>query len=155
MRKPAEARPVAPLPANYPSGRGAYFAIGVVADLLGVTEQTLRLYESRGLVKPARRNRERYYSPGDVQWLGCLRHLIHAEKVSIEGVRRLLHFASCWRIVGFQSALHCRRCPVFRDRSGGPVVNGGVGRRSPAAWRRTSDQLAGRSGAETAWRTIH
>jgi MerR family transcriptional regulator/heat shock protein HspR len=103
---------------------GACISIGVVADLLGVTEQTLRLYESQGLVKPLRRNRERHYRAGDVQWLECLRRLIHTEKVSIEGVKRLLHFAPCWEIIGFPQEVQCSGCPVYREHSGGPVVNG-------------------------------
>lgn len=74
------------------------YPIGVAAELLGVTDQTLRLYESQGLIKPARRNRERYYSPNDLKWLECLRHLIHVDKVSIAGIKRLLDFAPCWEI---------------------------------------------------------
>jgi MerR HTH family regulatory protein len=131
MKRPAEVRRVASVPVEAPGDLGAYFPIGIVAGLLGVTEQTLRLYESQGLVKPARRNRERYYCAGDVQWLECLRHLIHAEKVSIEGVKRLLHFAPCWEIIGFPQELHCGQCPVFRERSGGPVVNGEARRSVP------------------------
>jgi MerR family transcriptional regulator/heat shock protein HspR len=114
-----------------PGDATACFPIGIVADLLGVTEQTIRLYESHGLVKPARRNRERYYCAGDIQWLECLRHLIHTEKVSIEGVKRLLHFAPCWEIVGFPQDAQCKECPVCLERSGGPVVNGEA--RRPAA----------------------
>ena len=124
MKKPAEARLATPALMEAQGDPGACFPIGVVADLLGVTEQTLRLYESQGLVKPARRNRERYYCAGDVQWLECLRHLIHTEKVSIEGVKRLLHFAPCWEIIGPPQELQCSACPVFREHSGGPVVNG-------------------------------
>ncbi len=123
MKQPAEVRRVAPVPMERNGDQGARFPIGVVADLLGVTEQTLRLYETQGLVKPARRNRERYYCAGDVQWLECLRHLIHTEKVSIEGVKRLLHFAPCWEIIGLPQELQCGRCPVFRERSGGPVMS--------------------------------
>jgi len=104
--------------------RGAFFPIGVVADLLGVTDQTLRLYEAHGLVKPARRNRERYYCVGDIQWIECLRQLIHTEKVSIEGIKRLLRFAPCWEIIGPPREMQCRDCPVFRERSGGPALNG-------------------------------
>ena len=90
--------------------------IGVVADLLGVTGQTLRLYERHGLIRPARRKGERLYSAYDLHWLECLRHLIHGAKVSIEGVRRLLHFAPCWEICNVNGDWHCRACPVFRDR---------------------------------------
>jgi|GEM_PF-1703516 len=90
--------------------------IGVAAELLGVTGQTLRLYERHGLIRPARRNGERFYSAYDLRWLECLRHLIHGAKVSIEGVRRLLRFAPCWEICNVNGDWHCRSCPVFRDR---------------------------------------
>jgi hypothetical protein len=124
MSKPVEQRRAASALVEAPVVHGACFPIGVVADLLGVTEQTLRLYEVQGLVKPTRKHRERYYCAGDVQWLECLRHLIHREKVSIEGVKRLLTFAPCWKIIGIRESLQCAQCPVFRDGSGGPVING-------------------------------
>jgi MerR family transcriptional regulator/heat shock protein HspR len=84
MKRSSEQRRGAPASSERPPDGGACFPIGIVAEMLGVTEQTLRLYEAHGLVKPARRNRERYYCPGDVQWLECLRCLIHQDKVSIE-----------------------------------------------------------------------
>jgi hypothetical protein len=124
MKKPPEASRLASVLVETSAENTACFPIGIVADLLGVTEQTLRLYEAQGLVRPARRNRERYYCAGDVQWLECLRRLIHREKVSIEGVKRLLHFAACWEIAGALEDFPCGRCPVMRERSGGPVVNG-------------------------------
>ena len=106
------------------AGRAAAVTIGPAAARLGVTEQTLRLYEVHGLVKPARRGRDRAYSPGDIQWLACLRRLIHVEKVSIEGVKRLLRFAPCWQIASRGARRACPRCPVFRDGAGGPAPRG-------------------------------
>ena len=56
MKNPAELRRVGSVRME---GSGEYAtgsSIGVVAGLLGVTEQTLRLYESRELVKPARQS---------------------------------------------------------------------------------------------------
>ncbi len=99
-------------------GERPLYSIGVVADLLGVSGQTLRLYESHGLIKPARRKGERYYSQKDLRWLHCLRRLIHEEKVSIEGVKRLLRFAPCWEIIGFREEVCCEECPVFLERNG-------------------------------------
>lgn len=92
-----------------------FFPIGVVAERLGISEQTLRLYELKGLVKPGRRNGERYYSLNDLQWLECLRRLIHGEKVSVEGVRMLLKYASCWEIAGLCSkeVFPCEACTVY------------------------------------------
>ena len=133
MRKLIEVSRLSPALTEGHPDPGACFPIGVVADLLGVTEQTLRLYESQGLVKPARRNRERYYCAGDVQWLECLRRLVHVEKVSIEGVKRLLHFAPCWDIIRHAQERQCGHCPVYRNRSGGPVVNGEARRAARAS----------------------
>lgn len=108
------------LPPDTGAGDGGrpLYSIGVVADLLGVSGQTLRLYESQGLIKPARRKGERYYSQKDLRWLHCLRRLIHEEKVSIEGVKRLLRFAPCWEIIGFREEVCCEECPVFLERNG-------------------------------------
>jgi len=83
------------------------FPIGVAAELVGTTDQTLRLYEKHGLIKPARRNKNRFYSENDIKWLRCLRDLIHEKKISIEGVKKLLNYASCWEIMD---------CPEERRR---------------------------------------
>ena len=80
----------------------ALYTIGVAAELLGTTDQTLRLYEKHGLIKPARRGKNRFYSNNDIRWMQCIRDLIHVEKISIEGIKRLLDYAPCWEI---------RRCP--------------------------------------------
>jgi MerR family transcriptional regulator/heat shock protein HspR len=74
------------------------YSIGVVADLVGTTEQTLRLYEKHNLIKPARRNKNRFYSENDIKWLQCIRDLIHNKKISIEGIKKLLDYALCWEI---------------------------------------------------------
>lgn len=76
----------------------ALYPISIVAELLGTTDQTLRLYEKHGLIKPARRNRNRYYSENNIKWLRCLRNLIHNKKISIEGIKKLLDYAPCWEI---------------------------------------------------------
>ncbi|MBF0559734.1 MAG: MerR family transcriptional regulator [Nitrospirae bacterium] len=74
------------------------YPIGIVAELLGITMQTLRLYERHGLITPARRQKNRYYTDNDIKWLGCLRDLIHKHKISIEGIKKLLDYAPCWEI---------------------------------------------------------
>lgn len=74
------------------------YPIGVVAELVGTSKQTLRLYENFGLIKPSRRNKNRYYSKNDIKWILCLRNLIHEKKLSIEGVKKLLEYAPCWEL---------------------------------------------------------
>ncbi|HIJ59098.1 MAG TPA: MerR family transcriptional regulator [Nitrospirae bacterium] len=83
------------------------YTIGIVSEMIGVTEQTIRLYEKKGLIKPARRNKHRYFSDNDVAWLMCIRDAIHKDKISIEGLIKLLHYAPCWEI---------RECPDMIKR---------------------------------------
>ena len=70
-------------------GRPVY-TIGTAAEILGVHPRTLRLYEDGGLLRPARKNNRRFYSTNDLQWIGCIRYLIHEKGLNQEGLRRLL-----------------------------------------------------------------
>ena len=76
----------------------AVFRIGSVADLLNVHPRTLRLYEERGLVVPARTRGQRRYSQNDIRWLRCLRRLIHEEGYGLNALVKLLDFAPCWEL---------------------------------------------------------
>ncbi len=89
------------------------YPIGVAAELVGTTDQTLRLYEKHGLIKPARRKKNRYYSDNDIKWLKCIRELIHDKKISIEGVKRLLEYAPCWEIM---ECTKKENCSAFIER---------------------------------------
>lgn len=92
------------------------YPISVVAELIGVTDQTLRLYEKHGLIKPARRNKNRFYSDNDLKWLTCIRDLIHTKKISIEGIKRLLVYAPCWEITECPDGRRSS-CTSYVDRS--------------------------------------
>jgi MerR family transcriptional regulator/heat shock protein HspR len=76
------------------------YPIGIAAELLGVHPRTLRIYEDAGLITPRRRRGRRYYADDDLKWLECIRHLIHDEKISVEGLRRLLRLQDRWEIRG-------------------------------------------------------
>lgn len=66
------------------------YVISVAADLAGLHPQTLRLYERKGLVEPARtEGGNRRYSEGDLARLGRIGELT-AAGVNLEGVRRIL-----------------------------------------------------------------
>jgi MerR family transcriptional regulator/heat shock protein HspR len=91
------------------------YPIGVVADLIGITNQTIRLYEKHGLIKPARKNRNRLYSDNDLKWLQCLRDIIHKKKISIEGIKMLLYYAPCWEITGC-SEKEWDQCSAYIER---------------------------------------
>jgi len=92
------------------------YSIGIVAELIGTTDQTIRLYERHGLLKPARRNRNRFYSENDIKWLRCLRDLIHNKKISIEGIKKLLSYASCWELTDCSEGER-GKCSAYRERT--------------------------------------
>lgn len=92
------------------------YSIGVVAELLGITDQTIRLYEKHGLIKPSRRNRNRFFSENDLKWLRCLRDIIHKKKISIEGIKKLLDYAPCWELTGCHEQER-KNCSAYIDKT--------------------------------------
>lgn len=68
----------------------AVYVISVAAELAGVHPQTLRIYERRGLVAPARTSgRSRRYSDHDIAVLRRIQELT-TEGLSLAGVQRVL-----------------------------------------------------------------
>lgn len=88
------------------------YSIGIASELLGVHPRTLRIYEKEGLINPARKGGKRLFSKDDLQWIECLRHLIHDENISIPGIKKLLEYAPCWKIKGCKDKDKCsvKRC---------------------------------------------
>ena len=72
-----------------PSTRAVY-VISVAAELAGVHPQTLRIYERKGLLDPARTHGgNRRYSEADIALLRRIQELT-AAGLNLEGVRRVL-----------------------------------------------------------------
>lgn len=72
-----------------PSTRAVY-VISVAAELAGVHPQTLRIYERKGLVEPARTGGgSRRYSDDDVEQLRRIQELTN-EGLNLAGVKRVL-----------------------------------------------------------------
>ena len=68
----------------------ALYVISVAAELAGMHPQTLRIYERRGLIEPARTSgRSRRYSERDIELLRRIQELSN-EGVSLMGVQRVL-----------------------------------------------------------------
>src|SRR5437016_818110 len=68
----------------------ALYVISVAAELAGVHPQTLRIYERKGLLAPARTSgRSRRYSDNDIQLLRRIQELTN-EGISLMGVQRIL-----------------------------------------------------------------
>lgn len=84
------------------------FAISVVAQMLGVHPQTLRLYEREGLIVPSRtKGKTRLYSEKDVEQLKTILYFTQDLGINLAGVALLLQMhkkmnemqAEIWRIL--------------------------------------------------------
>jgi MerR family transcriptional regulator/heat shock protein HspR len=70
--------------------RQALFVISVAAELAGVHPQTLRIYERKGLVDPARTGgNSRRYSEEDIERLRRIQALTN-EGLNLAGVKRVM-----------------------------------------------------------------
>jgi MerR family transcriptional regulator/heat shock protein HspR len=73
-----------------PEYHQAVYVISVAAELAGVHPQTLRIYERKGLIEPARtQGRSRRYSDRDIALLRRIQELTN-EGVSLVGVRKII-----------------------------------------------------------------
>jgi len=82
MPEPTDPRPAAAVRAVY--------VISVAAELAGVHPQTLRIYERKGLVEPARtQGGSRRYSDADIHHLRRIQALTD-EGLNLAGVKRVL-----------------------------------------------------------------
>ena len=66
------------------------YVISIAADLTGTHPRTLRIYEEKGLVQPARRNNNRLYSDRDLERVRLIRHLTREVGLNLAGVKVLL-----------------------------------------------------------------
>lgn len=70
---------------------GEFYTISVVAEMFDLTPQTLRLYESHGLLTPSRSDGgTRMYTQEDINRLQTICHLINDLGVNIAGVEVIM-----------------------------------------------------------------
>ncbi len=82
----------------------AVYVISVAAELAGVHPQTLRIYERKGLLEPARTTGgNRRYSDADLHRLHRI-HELTEEGMNLAGVARILELES--RVVALQAEVH-------------------------------------------------
>ena len=80
----------APVPPQQPDADRGVYAISVAAELVGMGVQTLRLYESRGLLEPERTDGgTRRYSTNDISRLHRISQLLDAG-LNLAGIAMVL-----------------------------------------------------------------
>ena len=84
------------------------FMISVAAELAGMHPQTLRIYESKGLIKPKRSPKKtRLYSRSDVERLKRIQELTSDFGLNLAGVERVLKLEE--RMIGMRAELERTR----------------------------------------------
>ncbi|MFA6000727.1 MAG: helix-turn-helix transcriptional regulator [Thermoleophilia bacterium] len=72
-------------------GTAALFMISVAADLAGMHPQTLRIYEQKGLISPARTPKNtRLYSEQDIKRLRYIQRLTTELGMNLAGVEKVI-----------------------------------------------------------------
>jgi MerR family transcriptional regulator/heat shock protein HspR len=108
------------------SARGVY-GISVASELSGIDPQTLRLYERRGLLTPARTDGgTRRYSDDDLDRLARISDLV-AQGINIAGIAQILH-------------LEHRNSELESDNSDLQSENARLRSAEPTSKRRTGDR---------------
>lgn len=92
------------------------YPISVAAKLLDVHPRTIRIYENEGLIAPTRKGQKRFFSKDDIDWIQCLRNLIHEAGISIPGIKKLLELSPCWEIKGCPQEMR-DACSAYVDRT--------------------------------------
>ena len=81
------------------------YVISIAADLTGLHPRTLRIYEEKGLVQPARRNNSRLYSERDLERVRMIRHLTREVGLNLAGVRMFLEVYERLEVRGSRDAV--------------------------------------------------
>ena len=77
---------------NYMQDRQPKYTISIVADIVGLHEQSLRMYERRGLIQPQRSEGNiRLFSDEDVERVRTIQRLVNDLGVNLAGAEVILH----------------------------------------------------------------
>ncbi len=104
------------------SVRNGRYTISAVAEMFGVHQQTLRLYERQGLIDPARsEGRTRYYSEDDLERLEIIMALTRDMGVNLAGVQVIIELreklmSALERLGEFEELLESRAFEDLRER---------------------------------------
>ena len=94
------------------------FTIGVIARLLKVSVQVIRLYEKEGLILPYKTDsRRRFYSYHDLERLKCIRQMLGDKGLNLSGIRKIFALIPCWHYRGGLNE-DCKTCPAYTQSNG-------------------------------------
>jgi MerR family transcriptional regulator/heat shock protein HspR len=88
------------------------YTIGIVARMLKVCSATLRIWERKKLIKPARIGKNRFYSKCDVDRLERIKELLQEKHINIEGAKNILDTTQCWDVKKCKPKER-NSCPVY------------------------------------------
>lgn len=92
--------------------REPVYTIGVTANMLNVCQATLRIWERKGLIKPSRIGKNRFFSRQDLDQLQYIHDLLQKKHINIQGVKSIITTTKCWEL---KKCVEKERvvCPVF------------------------------------------
>ena len=93
----------------------AKYRIGEVAEKLHIHERTIRIYEKMGLIHPIRKGKQRYFSEEDIEWISCLREMVHVEGYKLKNLSKLLLKIPCWELNGYCS-IKDGDCKILKNK---------------------------------------
>lgn len=90
------------------------FTVSVAGSLVGVSSQTLRKWESAGLVAPVRdrSTRRRLYSWSEIERMQQIRYLVTRRGIPLREVKPILRALAARRMPGIVSDNRRRRAPL-------------------------------------------
>ena len=92
------------------------YAISITAKFLEVCPDTLRIWERKGLIKPARLGKNRFYSQCDIERLEYIKDLIQRKRINIQGVVNILKITHCWELKKCKPSVR-NNCLVYKKQS--------------------------------------
>jgi len=95
--------------------RERYYTIKVAAELCGMHEQSLRMYERRGLIAPQRSpGNIRHFSDADVEQIRFIKRLVDELGVNLAGVEVIMHMRQ--QLIEIQQELQTLRHEAETER---------------------------------------
>jgi len=92
--------------------------IGTAANKLGISVQSLRLYEQEGLIIPHKTaSGRRMYSFHDIDRLTCIREMLTTHGLNMSGIKRLMSMIPCWDYKGGLDD-DCVNCSAYYEAQG-------------------------------------